>query len=115
MQHICRRHFATLVFLVSTVVSVHAQDVCYYKGDKFSNGAKHQPSISTPSAEAKQSKKKAKADLTCSKTGAFSDGAYYSDDGQACQKCVIDTWLRDQNPDHCKQPQTCVASSWLDN
>jgi hypothetical protein len=103
---------ALAVGFAGTAASVRADQICYYEGSKFSEGAKHKPSIPQSTKDKFRATHK-KADLTCSSTGDFSDGAYYSSDGTSCQQCSTNQWLN-SDADNCKKPQVCTSGEWLD-
>jgi hypothetical protein len=101
--------FAMLLACGATAI---AQTACYYDGKAYSENAKHQPSI-PPSPSSKEHK--AGANLTCTPTGDFSEGASYSSDGSSCQQCGSGNTWHDVDVDSCRKVQVCNSPPrWMD-
>lgn len=105
-------NFLVMLFVCQGLAVSQAGTFCYYNGDSFSKNAQHPPSVTSDN---KKSRSHKKASLTCTPTGAFSEGASYSSDGTSCRQCGRDNAWRDVDLDSCRKAQVCFSPpEWMD-
>ena len=108
----CLVSFFFTMFLTYAGSAAAQTASCYYDGKAFSENAKHQPSIPSGTSNKKH---KARANLTCTPTGDFSEGASYSSDGTSCQQCGRDNSWHNVDIDSCRKVQVCNSPpEWMD-